>query len=183
MTSVADEDGDLVAAFVQSGRVEDFERLVERHQRMVFRVVIAVLGATRERDAEDVTQEVLLQAFRSLGAFERRSRFSTWLYRIAYNRAIDARRSFRSRRDSEELTVDAAAEPTSPDLLRSRAVADCLSRVPDAQRAAIHLHYWLGHSTAEIAAALGVQPGTVKAWLFRGRHLIAACLAAKGVRS
>ena len=183
MTVVADEDAFLVAAFVQSGRVEDFERLVERHQRMVFRVVMSVLGAGRERDAEDVAQEVFLQLFRSLASFERRSRFSTWLYRIAYNRAIDARRSLHSRRDSETLDFEVTGSPGHPDLLRSRAVANCLSRLSDAHRTAIHLHYWLGHSVSEIATALGVQSGTVKAWLFRGRHLIAACLAAKGVRS
>ena len=44
------------------------------------------------------------------------------------------------------------------------------------------MHYWLGHTVAEIAAILGVQSGTVKAWMFRGRHLIARCLASKGVR-
>lgn len=181
MSDSLDEDAGLVAAFVESGRVEDFERLVERHQRTVFRVVVSVLGPGRERDAEDVTQDVFVQVYRRLASFERRSRFSTWLYRIAYNRALDVRRSIRARPDSDELAIDPEAPSVGCDVLRSRAVADCLSRLPDAQRTAIHLHYWLGHTVAEIAATLGVQAGTVKAWLFRARHLIARCLASKGV--
>ena len=76
MIDTLDADAGLVAAFVESGRVEDFERLVERHQRTVFRVVVSVLGPGRERDAEDVTQDVFVQVYRRIGSFERRSRFS-----------------------------------------------------------------------------------------------------------
>jgi RNA polymerase sigma-70 factor (ECF subfamily) len=182
VTAASDEDAALIAGFLESGRVEDFERLVERHQQRVFRVIVAVLGPGRDSEAEDVTQDVFVQVFRRLGVFEGRSRFSTWLYRIAYNRAIDARRSLRARPDSEALVIDPAAPLASRDLFRSRALGECLSRLPDAHRTAIHLHYWLGHTIAEIAAGLGVQPGTAKAWLFRGRHLVARCLASKGVR-
>jgi RNA polymerase sigma factor (sigma-70 family) len=182
LTDGSDEDADLVAACLESGRVEDFERLVERHQQTVFRVAVSVLGAGHERHAEDVTQDVFLQVYRRLRTFERRSRFSTWLYRITYNRAIDVRRSLRARPDSEELNVEPAVPAGRSDVLRSRALSNCLSQLPDAQRTAIHMHYWLGHTMQEISTTLGVQNGTVKAWLFRSRHLIARCLAARGVR-
>lgn len=183
MTGIIDEDAALVAAFVASARVEDFERLIERHQQMVFRVAVSVLGPGRERDAEDVAQDVLLQVFKRIGDFQGRSRFSSWLYRIAYNRALDRRRSFKARPDTEPLVTDRAAPSSPHDVLRSRAIDDCLTRLPDAQRSAIHLHYWLGHSMDEIAATLGIQPGTAKSWLFRARHLLARCLASKGVHS
>lgn len=176
-----DEDRLLVDAFIETGRVEDFERLVERHQRAVFRVAVSVLGPGYERHAEDVAQDVFLQVYRQLHQFERRSRFSTWMYRIAYNRALDYRRSLIARPEAV-LDVEPAGAVGRPDILESSALADCLTRLPDAQRTAIHLHYWLGHTVAEISTTLGVQPGTVKAWLFRARHLIARCLATKGVR-
>lgn len=182
MSAVTDEDAVLVNAFIESHRVDDFERLIARYQDMVFRVAVSVLGPGSERDAEDVAQDVFLQIYRGLASFERRSKFSTWLYRIAYNRAIDRRRSIHSRRDAGELATEPEAPATDHDPIRARAVADCLSRLPDAQRAAIHLHYWLGHTTQEIAATLGVRNGTVKTWMFRARHLIARCLASKGVR-
>jgi RNA polymerase sigma-70 factor (ECF subfamily) len=179
---VDDEDAGLVSAFRASGSVDDFERLVERHQRTVFRVAASVLGPGHDAHAEDVAQDVFLQVYRKLGAFEGRSRFATWLYRIAYNRALDYRRSLAARPEAE-LVVEPASGGGAPDPFRRDALADCISRLPHAQRSAVHLHYWLGHSTADIAATLGVQPGTVKAWLFRARHLVARCLASKGIRS
>ena len=182
MTTTADEDADLVAGFVEAGRGADFERLVERHRDAVFRVALAVLGPGRARYAEDVTQDVFIEVYRKLAAFEGRSRFSTWLYRIAYNRAVDYRRSHRLEREPDGL-AEPADDDTPGDVLMSRVLADCLARLPETHRAAVHLHYWFGHSVPEISALLGVQPGTVKAWLFRARHGIARCLAAKGVRS
>ena len=182
MSNTADEDAGLVAGFVGAGRRADFEQLVERHRDSVFRVALSVLGPGRARYAEDVTQDVFIHVYRTLAAFEGRSRFSTWLYRIAYNRAVDYRRSLRV--DLESDAVAEAADDAGPaDLLKSRALAACLARLPETQRAVVHLHYWFGHTVPEIATTLGVQPGTVKAWLFRARHSIARCLAAKGVRS
>jgi RNA polymerase sigma-70 factor (ECF subfamily) len=182
LTEAPDEDAALVAACLASGRVEDFEPLVHRHQHAVLRVAAAVLGPGHDRHAEDVAQDVFLQVFRRLATFERRSRFASWLYRITYNRALDYRRSLRAAPEAVLAFEPVAAVSGGADVLRAQALTDCISRLPDAQRTAIHLHYWLGHTGAEIAGMLGVQPGTVKAWLFRGRHLIARCLAAKGVR-
>jgi len=181
LTATSDEDGNLVAGFVDGGRSEDFERLVELHRDKVFRVALSVLGPGRARYAEDVAQDVFVHAYRKLATFERRSRFSTWLYRIAYNRAVDYRRSLRLEREPDGL-AEPADQTTENDVLRSRALADCLARLPETQRATVHLHYWFGHTVEEISVTLGVQPGTAKAWLFRARHSVARCLAAKGVR-
>jgi RNA polymerase sigma factor (sigma-70 family) len=180
---VTDEDGDLVQRFLVTGSVDDFEALVRRHQQNVFRIAVAVLGRGNESRAEDVTQDVLLQVYRKLRTFESRSRFATWLYRIAYNRALDELRSNRARPESQLRDGPAPARGGSGDLLRDAALADCISRLPDAHRTAVHLHYWLGHSSMEIADLLSVQSGTVKVWLFRARHVLAQCLARKGVRS
>jgi RNA polymerase sigma-70 factor (ECF subfamily) len=177
-----DEDGILVDRFIETGLVDHFDALVERHQRTVFRVAVAVLGPGWERHAEDVAQDVFLQVFRQIQGFERRSRFSTWLYRIAYNRALDYRRSLGARPETV-LAAEPAIVPPGADVLRSQALSACLQRLPDAQRTAIHLHYWLGHTVTEIAGTLAVQPGTVKAWLFRARHLLTRCLAGRGIRS
>ena len=182
MTTTADEDADLVAGFVAAGRSADFERLVERHRDAVYRVALSVLGPGRSRYAEDVTQDVFVHVYRNLATFEGRSRFATWLYRIAYNRAVDYRRSLRLDREAD-LVDEPAEDSARADSLQSRLLADCIARLPETQRAAVHLHYWFGHTVPEIATTLGVQPGSVKAWLHRARHAIARCLAAKGVRS
>jgi RNA polymerase sigma-70 factor (ECF subfamily) len=104
------------------------------------------------------------------------------VYRIAYNRAVDYRRAQRLEREPDGL-AEPADDAAPGDMLMSRVLADCLARLPKMQRAAVHLHYWFGNSVPEISVMLGVQPGTVKAWLYRARHGIARCLAAKGVRS
>ena len=182
---MTDEDGDLVQRFLVTGSVDDFEALVRRHQHNVFKIAVAVLGRGSESRAKDVTQDVMLQVYRKLRTFETRSRFATWLYRIAYNRALDELRSSRARPETE-LHVDqpaGAMREGSGDLLRDAALVDCITRLPDAHRTAVHLHYWLGHSSMEIADLLGVQSGTVKVWLFRARHVLAQCLARKGVRT
>ena len=180
---MTDDDASLVRTFLATGRVEDFATLVERHQRTVFRIAIAVLGRGSESVAEDVTQEVFLQVYRRLHAFENRSRFSTWLYRIAYNRAVDEHRARRARPEAPLAVERATASRGPADPLRDAALADCISRLPDAQRAAVHLHYWLGHTSGEIGAMLGVQSGTAKIWLFRARQLLGQCLAQKGIRT
>jgi RNA polymerase sigma-70 factor, ECF subfamily len=181
---VTDEDALLVQQFLVTGSVDDFETLVRRHQHNVFKIAVAVLGRGSESRAEDVTQDVMLQVYRKLRTFESRSRFATWLYRIAYNRALDELRSNRARPETELHDQPATAmREASGDLLRDAALADCISRLPDAHRTAVHLHYWLGHSSMEIADLLGVQSGTVKVWLFRARHVLAQCLARKGVRT
>jgi RNA polymerase sigma factor (sigma-70 family) len=180
---VTDEDAPLVQRFLVTGSVDDFEALVKRHQHNVFKIAVAVLGRGSESRAEDVTQDVMLQVYRKLPTFESRSRFATWLYRIAYNRALDELRSNRARPESQLRDGPAPMRGGSGDLLRDAALADCISRLPDAHRTAVHLHYWLGHSSMEIADLLGVQSGTVKVWLFRARHVLAQCLARKGVRS
>ena len=180
---MTDEDAPLVRTFLATGRVEDFEALVERHQRNVFRIAVAVLGRGGESLAEEVTQEVFLRVYRNLHAFEHRSRFATWLYRLAYNRALDEWRAQRARPEAALTFEPAINSEARPDPLRDRALVDCIARLPAGQRTAVHLHYWLGHTSAEIAGMLGVQPGTVKIWLFRARNLLAQCLARKGVRS
>src|SRR5438045_8092523 len=78
-----------VVAQVLAGDREAFGELVERHSRQIFRVAFRVVG--NEQDAEEVVQETFLRAYKRLEKFESRSSFSTWVYRIAVNCAIDLR--------------------------------------------------------------------------------------------
>src|SRR5712692_2592422 len=76
-----------VVARVLGGDRDAYRALVERHSRAVFRLAYRMMG--NEQDAEDVVQETFLKAYRSLRNFEERSTFSTWLYRITSNCALD----------------------------------------------------------------------------------------------
>jgi len=94
----AAEDPTLVAR-VRAGDREAVERLVRRHQRWIYNVALRMLG--HAQDAEDATQEILLKAVTRLSTFEARSRFRTWLYRIAVNHLLNVRRG---RREPAGLT-------------------------------------------------------------------------------
>lgn len=84
-----DEDPDLARA--REGDREAFGRLVRRHQKRVYAAALHILG--NHSDADDVTQESLVRAYRGLGSFDGRADFFTWLYRITVNTALNALRS------------------------------------------------------------------------------------------
>ncbi len=86
---MSDEDPDLARA--REGDREAFGRLVRRHQKRVYAAALHILG--NHSDADDVTQESLVRAYRGLGSFDGRADFFTWLYRITVNTALNALRS------------------------------------------------------------------------------------------
>ena len=160
-----------------------FDALVDRHRDRVFRVALSVLGPGSEADAEDVAQEVFVRAYRRLGSFRGESRLGTWLYRVAFNLAVDHRR--RAGRRGPTVGDEALDTLPSPDGDPHRAaragesarlVRRLLDALPEAQRAALHLHYWMGHTVAEIAELLGAAEGTVKSHLHRGRERLRAAI-------
>lgn len=166
-----------------------FAALVTRYQTRVHRLVAGILGPAYSGEAEDATQEVFLLAYRKLDSFRGEAKVSTWLYRLAYNRAIDYRRRLDRRRDDIALSDEpapsgaAAAAPGRPsplgELLRGESGRDLRRQIETLrpkQRTAIHLHYWLGCTVAEIAELMDTKPATVKSHLFRARRLLARAL-------
>lgn len=160
---------------------EAFADLVRTEKDRVFRVALSVLGPGRAADAEDVAQEVFVRAHRALPSFRGESRVGTWLYRLAFNRAVDHRRRLRRRAEAplEETGAETAlpAAGAGEDPYRAsrraevaRAVRCALGRLSDRERAIVHLHYWLGHTVTEIGELLGLPAGTVKSHLHRGRE-------------
>jgi RNA polymerase sigma-70 factor, ECF subfamily len=170
------QDGELIDDFLKSGNPERFRELVERYQDRVFRLVASVLGPTRDRDAEDVAQEVFLQVYRQLASFRREAQFGTWLYRIAYRRALD----YRSRAHVRLPHVPDAVLSARPDdalgplddTIRGEdreRIAAAIERLPDLYRTIVYLYYWQDCPLDEIAAYTGVPSGTIKSYLARAR--------------
>ncbi len=156
---------------------EPFEVLVERYQERLFRLVASVLGPGSAAEAEDLTQEIFLEAYRKLHTFRGASRLSTWLHRLALRRAIDRRRLARWRMPHlgeealPEHPEDDYATPEGEVIERHRALAvrQAVDRLPEPLRTVLHLYYWMGRPVAEIAELLAIPEGTVKAQLFRAR--------------
>lgn len=180
------EESALVDAAAQ-GDLEAFGELAKRHQRRVFRLVASVLGPGGVAEAEEVTQDALLQALEKLPGLRDRERFGSWLNRIAWRRAIDRKRTARHRlphlpAEALESLADESQDPEAAARERRRRlrVEACLARFPVVYRSVLYQRYWLDASVGEIAAVLGVPEGTVKSYLFRGRQRLKKELARQG---
>src|SRR5258706_16323797 len=105
-------DAPAVLARARQGDSDAFRALVERHSRSAFRLAFRMTG--NEEDAEDVVQESFLRAYRHLGRFQARANFSTWLYRIVANCALDLLNTRRTKRERMKDTLDAAESVAAP---------------------------------------------------------------------
>ncbi|MEM7244461.1 MAG: RNA polymerase sigma factor [Acidobacteriota bacterium] len=178
-------DDELVEAHRGDGDPAAFETLVLRHREAALRVVLATLGPEDRADAEDVVQQAFLRAHDRIGSFRGTASFRTWLHRIARNLALDHGRVQRRRRrllERETERVPGDAEVALPDE-RTSGVRQALLEVPEPQRTALRLHYWLGLSVAEIAESFGVREGTAKSWLHRGRARLLHVMTRRGKTS
>jgi RNA polymerase sigma-70 factor, ECF subfamily len=185
-----DRDKALVDAWVAYGDPSAFAALVERYQRWVFRLALAVLGPGGVGDAQDIAQEAFVRLAAHLKDFRGDSAFRTWLRRLAVNLAIDRRRHARWRKPHVSLSAldERPATARGDDPYRSavaaeraRTVARCLEVLPDEMRSVIHLHYWMDLPAEEIAVALQIPTGTVKSRLHRGRKLLSHAMRARGL--
>lgn len=155
----------------RAGDLDAFEDLVRAHQADVYRLALHLV---RDRaTAEDVTQEAFLLAFRSLPRFRGGSKFSTWLYRIARNCAVDAIRR-RERRRRLERTVDHESVGTDPSL--RAALEAAVEGLPKELREGFVLIEVFGLTYAEASVVLGVVPGTLKSRMHRARRLLMEAL-------
>ncbi len=172
--AAGDVDGALIARFLAGDRAA-FDSLFLKYQDYVYNIVYGIVG--RPEEARDVTQEVFIQVCRSLPSFRRGSRFATWLYRIAVNRAVDAARSSRTRRWLPLMeTLKAAPDPAeSPEQAAQRGatrdiVQDVLMQLPVQHREVLVLKYYQDMPVEEMAEVLGCSVSAAKVRLHRARH-------------
>jgi RNA polymerase sigma-70 factor (ECF subfamily) len=178
---IADPDGELVQRW-QSGDEGAFEDLVRRHERRVFRLLLRMLGSREE--AEDVTQEAFLSLHRHGHRFRREARFSTFVYRVAANAALNRRRTLgRSRNRMNEFRVRQKAGMNLPPTPRNPEdaaagsedqvrVQEALLELPPDLRVAVVLYDIEGQSYQEVARVLGIPEGTVKSRIHRARSAL-----------
>jgi RNA polymerase sigma-70 factor (ECF subfamily) len=168
------------------------DQLVRRYQKKVYGIAYQLCGFDPE-EARDTAQEALLQVFRNLGQFEGRSRFSTWLHRIAVNACLDARRRRkrwfrmilprRAERNDEgdpedpidkipgpEDGMDPVSSLRGAELKRDVMVA--LRGLSEHQRKVFQLKVFQEMSIPEIAHVTGMAEGTVKSHLFRATQSV-----------
>lgn len=152
-----------------AGDASAFDILVVRHQKTVQRVCYRFTGNTE--DAADLTQEVFVKAYRSLGKFRGTSAFSTWIYRIAVNACLSFKASRKNRAEEWDEDHDIVAEgPTAEETLdtelNAQTVRAALDTLPEKQRLTVIMKVLEERTHAEVAEILGSNVGTVKANLF-----------------
>lgn len=181
---IADREAVLVRRCAE-GDEEACTTVVAEHQRMVFLLALHLVGDVE--DARDLSQDVFLQVFRTIGRFRGQSALRTWIYRIAVNQARNRHRWWRRRRRGDQVSIDDHVRvygdlpvkdgTGDPDRVLNRQelaerVWRALEALPFEQRTAIILREIDGLSYEEIAFSLGVAIGTVKSRLTRAREAL-----------
>jgi RNA polymerase sigma-70 factor (ECF subfamily) len=177
----------LVERCRESADEAAFAELVRRYRGPVFRLVVSILGQGFSADAEDVAQDVMLRVHHALSSFRGEAKFGSWIYRVAFNQALNvkARVRYRSPHVSDQALAampspDRSADDQLQDARRQEALMMCIGELPEVYQSALRLYYWLGASVSEIAVMLDAPENTVKSYLHRARQLLHAQLAQRG---
>jgi RNA polymerase sigma-70 factor, ECF subfamily len=180
------DDAQLVAR-AQGGDQLAFAELFRRHGDAVFRLAVSILGQGFAAEAEDVAQEVFLKVHHALASFRGEAEFSSWLYRVTFNQAVNlkARARFKKPHVDERALSQAATGGPGPEsqaetARRDGVLAECIRTLPEVYQSALRLYYWLGASMAEVAELLGVPENTAKSYLHRARQLLDSMMRERG---
>lgn len=177
------EDADLIRRCL-AGDQKAYRDLVRRYQRPVYSVVLRVVR--RSEDAEDITQETFVRMFRALERYDLERPFTAWLFTIASRLAIDHLRRRRVQTvslsqaepgSSEERTIDVEDKGLKPDEITSyheeeKRSQDLIDSLPEHYRIVVLLRHQQDLSYEEIAEALNLPLGTVKARIHRARAIL-----------
>ena len=164
-------DARLIAGALE-GSEKAFGTLVERYHPMTYSIVRAVLGD--RDDVDDVVQEVFIKVYRGLSRFRREAKFSTWLYRIARNEAINAskRRTFDARPIDDVVIEAPPGSRPDENYARQAEQADLdrhLAQLDENYRTVLELRYMGDKSYAEIGETMDLPIGTVKTYIHRAK--------------
>jgi len=175
----APSDAELILAVVERDDRRAYAALVGRHQGQV-RSVLRRLTKGDAALADDLAQETFVLAWKSLKRFRFESRFSTWLYRIAFNAwQSEARRKREVLLDDDCAPESMATACEMPDIVARVDLERAMATLSDGERAAIAACYYADLSHEEAAAALGMPLGTVKTHVLRAKAKLRARLVAR----
>ena len=183
-------DCDLVTR-AAAGREDGFEELVRRYQRPIAAYVYRMVGDYES--ALDLTQEVFIKVYNSLRRYRSEFKFSTWIYKIAHNSAVDHLRRQGGREqallrefDGEQYDLPVESKRPSPEQESERAerraeIERVVGQLPAAYRELVVLRHSHDLSYDEIAEVTGLPLGTVKNRLFRAREVMRREFVGRGI--
>jgi len=182
-----------VVALARDGREAAYRELIRRYERPVFSLVLRMV---RDRQlAEDLSQETFIKALNAIGSYRPEFKFSSWIFKIANNAAIDHLR----RRELDTLSLDGAPHAATPEEIEATAlqvgdkgetpleelearelgsaIERAIAQLRPEYRACILLRHVEGLAYEEIAQSLDLPLGTVKTYIHRARHELRDLLA------
>lgn len=175
-------DDQIYVTKVLEGDARAFETLVNRYKDFVF--TLAIRMTKNREDAEEVSQDTFVKAYKSLQRFKGDSKFSTWLYRIAYNSSLDKLK--KQKKNANNTTINEFTEhqiKTLDNALSNleqkeyeQAIQDCLHQLPAEDCSILTLFYFEDLSLEDISKILNIKPNNVKVKLFRSRKKLATIL-------
>ena len=198
-TQVRDFDDTQLISLAQQGDSKAFEEIVERYYQRLYQTALAILNS--HHDAEEVTQDALLKAYRALPGFRGESLLLTWLCRIVINQAHNKYHWNRRRGSEVNLSLSRPPEPGGdqqqedfnlPDTryMPQRELQNAelgrlltyeISKLPDSLRETMQLRHLANFAYEEIASIQNCQLGTIKSRLSRGRELLLKRLKYYGI--
>jgi RNA polymerase sigma-70 factor (ECF subfamily) len=186
VVSYADKDDKQLVILCRRGDERAARELVNRFQRPVFSIIYRMV---RDREkAEDLAQETFVRTFNNLDRYDRSYKFSSWLFKIAYNLTVDhlRRKELKTisihgspdavtadQQEATSVTLESTGE-TADDRLESLELADqleeAIGKLREEYRTAILLRHVEGRTYEEIAEIMDIPLGTVKTYIFRARR-------------
>lgn len=168
----------------KKGQTEAFSLLVDRYRQKVFQTA---MGFTHNRDdAEDLTQEIFVKAWNALNGFDQRSTFSTWLYRIAVNKAINVVRKNKIRSFiglNEEVNQQYSNEKNAEEEIsvkeQKAEIQQAINKLNTKQKKAFVLFYYQDLNMKEVAEILEMTPKATESLVFRARKKLQSLLDRK----
>lgn len=160
----------IIIRQIRAGNTQAFASLIDRYQDMVFSICMKLLKDRVE--AEEVAHQVFIRAYTKLGTYSAKASFSTWLYRIAYNRSLDVlKTSQRSKTvDLSQFNGAFMEEDQLEVKERHAALGQAIDRLDDGQQLLVLLYYYEEKSVKEIADIVQLSESNVKVKLHRARQ-------------
>ena len=175
------EDQHYIDAII-NGDSKAFAVLVDRYKHMVFTLAMKILK--NKEESEEVSQDVFVKVYQAIRTFKGDSKFSTWLYKIAYYRSLDYLK--KQNRSLKTSSMDAEVEYHLPSIEntldaleaseRKKTIKRAIDKLAEDDAVVITLHYYEELSLKEIAKIMGIEANTVKVRLFRSRKRLAELL-------
>ena len=167
---------------VLKGDSRAFTPIVDNYKDLVFTLALKMLKS--RDDAEEVAQDTFIKVYKSLCKFKGDSKFSTWIYKVAYNTCLD--RLKKKKREQHVVGIDEFTEhevKTIDNALyalevkeRQKAIQDCIQLLPSEDAFLLTLFYFEEQSLEEISKVMDITPNNVKVKLFRSRKKLTAVL-------